>query len=46
MEQTTQASENKPQSQVGKVIRMVVVSVGALLILFTFIMAIVRKFGG
>ncbi|MDD5204992.1 MAG: hypothetical protein PHS17_06200 [Desulfobacterales bacterium] len=44
-EQTT-IQENSTKTQVLKIVRWVVVSAGVLLVLFTFIMAIVRKYGG
>lgn len=46
MNEQTTVQETGTKSQILKIVRWVVVSVGVLLVLFTFIMAIYRKFGG
>jgi len=46
MAEQTAIPENSAKTKALKIVRWVVVSAGVLLVLFTFIMAIVRKYGG
>jgi len=46
MTEQTAVQENGTKAQILKIVRWVVVSAGVALVLFTFIMAIVRKYGG
>lgn len=46
MSEQTTVQETGTKSRIIKIVRWVVVTAGVLLVLFTFIMAIYRKFGG